>query len=214
MPPNTPTSDQRRSEKAPPGEFTPLLLESSGGDSDVELGAAASEEANGSRRVPFRRSSVKRASIRTTRSGGAAGASAREHRYSVRLTEKDIFPSTKEEDRDQLEPIDALSPLVAGGIIVATDGYKTAPHPPSSVKSLPAFVPFRRRARHRSFTLWWINQFRHWWKSRYECILFYCRLDDDLSLSHERHSSVNPLQSSFGAIGGSLDLGCDGHFYG
>ena len=32
-------------------------------------------------------------------------------------------------------------------------------------QSLPAFAPFRRTARHRSFYLWWINEFRHWWKS-------------------------------------------------
>lgn len=67
------------------------------------------------------------------------------------------------------EPVDALAPLVSGGLIVTTTntptGYRTASHPPSTVKSLPSYAPFRRKARHRSFTLWWINEFRHWWKS-------------------------------------------------
>lgn len=71
-----------------------------------------------------------------------------------------------------LELADALAPLVAGGIIQTTTGYETEPRPASSVKSRPAFVPFRRRARHRSFTLWWINEFRHWWKSRFVRILY------------------------------------------
>lgn len=63
-----------------------------------------------------------------------------------------------------VQPVDALAPLVAGGTIVCIDGYKTS-HPPSSVKSLPTFVPFRRKDRHRNFYLWWTNEFRHWWKS-------------------------------------------------
>ena len=69
------------------------------------------------------------------------------------------------QEHDILEPVDGLSPLAAGGVIVCTDGYRTTPRPPSTVKSLPAFAPFRRTERHRSFYLWWINEFRHWWKS-------------------------------------------------
>jgi hypothetical protein len=69
------------------------------------------------------------------------------------------------EAEDRLEPADALACLVSGGIIVTIDGYKTEPRPASSVKSLPAFSPFRRTDRHRSFYLWWLNEFRHWWKS-------------------------------------------------
>lgn len=65
-----------------------------------------------------------------------------------------------------LEPAEALAPLASGGFITTIDGYKTGARPPSVVKSLPAFPPFRRYARHRSFRLFWLNEFRHWWKSR------------------------------------------------
>ena len=64
-----------------------------------------------------------------------------------------------------LEPADALAPLARAGVIDCTSGYRTSPRPASTVKSLPAYAPFRRMERHRSFTLWWINEFRHWWKS-------------------------------------------------
>lgn len=81
-------------------------------------------------------------------------------RRSARLSLDDLF-----QDHGVLEPADALAPLVKGGVIVCTSGYRTSPRPPSTVKSLPAYAPFRRTERHRSFTLWWINEFRHWWKS-------------------------------------------------
>jgi len=70
-----------------------------------------------------------------------------------------------ESRRAAVEPLDGLSPLSVTGSITTTDGYTTHPRPVSTVKSLPAFAPFRRTARHRSFYLWWINEFRHWWKS-------------------------------------------------
>ena len=77
------------------------------------------------------------------------------------------FEESRSQPFDHLEPLDALTPLVAGGVIVSTTGYRTTARPVSAVKSLPAFAPYCRKARHRSFTLWWINEFRHWWKSRY-----------------------------------------------
>jgi len=119
------------------GEETPLLMDDSSSSNKAMLN--------------FRRSSAvkKRPSIDT--------------RSSVRGTGP-LF--TQEHGHSNLRPVDALSPLVAGAVIVTTDGYKTKAHYPSSVKSLPAFAPFPRRARHRSFALWWLNEFRHWWKSR------------------------------------------------
>mmetsp|Transcript_5810 Transcript_5810/g.11854 ORF Transcript_5810/g.11854 Transcript_5810/m.11854 type:complete len:907 (+) Transcript_5810:57-2777(+) len=81
-------------------------------------------------------------------------------RKSTRLTVDDLF-----RDHGVLEPADALAPLVKGGVVVTTSGYRTSPRPPSTVKSLPTYAPFIRTKRHRSFTLWWINEFRHWWKS-------------------------------------------------
>ena len=154
-----------------PGEKTPLLPQGSSntGDESEHAALLALEEtmgSSGSSRVNFRRSTVARSggNRNLPQRGSARGPDAR---TSIRVPEN-LFPSkeAKRGDVHQLRPIDALAPLVAGGIIVATDGYKTVPHPPSSVKSLPAYVPFRRMARHRSFTLWWINEFRHWWKSR------------------------------------------------
>jgi hypothetical protein len=76
------------------------------------------------------------------------------------------------QDIERLEPAEALAPLVAGGVIINTSGYKTLRRPPCMVKSLPACAPFRRKARHRSFRLYWLNEFRHWWKSRYEEAMF------------------------------------------
>lgn len=99
-----------------------------------------------------------------------------DHRTSVRgsmagpyfpsLEEKTLSKALGDED-SQLQPLDALAPLVAGGVILSPiSGYRTQIRGERTVKSLPAFAPFRRTARHRSFYLWWINEFRHWWKSR------------------------------------------------
>jgi hypothetical protein len=106
-----------------------------------------------------------RVSFRRTRKVGREV----DHRRSVRGSR--AFPyfspsSEVEEDANKFEPVDALAPLVAGGVIVSTTGYRTVARPSSVVKSLPAYAPFRRLERHRSFYLWWINEFRHWWKSR------------------------------------------------
>ena len=150
----------------PPGEDTPLLSSTSSG----QLGES-SERSNSGRHVTFRRTSV---TLRSSQNRRPSNAALLRDRKSVR-TMTNLFPGALEEgdDEDQdgdhqkcLKLVDALAPLVAGGVIVATNGYTTVPHPPSTIKSLPAFAPFRRKARHRSFTLWWINEFRHWWKSR------------------------------------------------
>lgn len=81
-------------------------------------------------------------------------------RKSLRLPLNDLF-----QEHGILEPADGLAPLASGGTIVCTNGYRTTTRPASSVKSLPAFAPFRRTDRHRNFYLWWLNEFRHWWKS-------------------------------------------------
>jgi len=67
--------------------------------------------------------------------------------------------------KDLVEPCEALAPLVAGGTIKNSDGAVIGPRVAPLVKSIPAFPPYRRKARHRSFFLWWTNEFRHWWKS-------------------------------------------------
>ena len=120
-------------------EETPLLLKKSGSDSRISF----------RRTVPLVKSSSKK---KVTERQSARG-------WDLQVLETD--------DKRQVHPVDGLSPLVTGGEIITTDGYKTFPRPASVVKSLPAFAPFRRQARHRSFYLWWLNEFRHWWKSRY-----------------------------------------------
>ena len=129
------------------GEETPLLLN----DSKEEVSKTI---------LTFRRSH------KPGRRGSGAFAGL-DTRSSVRVTGA-LFTADQDahHNHNLLRPIDALAPLAAGGIIVTTDGYKTPVRPPSSVKSLPAVAPFPRRARHRSFALWWLNEFRHWWKSR------------------------------------------------
>lgn len=63
-----------------------------------------------------------------------------------------------------VEPIEALSALAPGGVIKIA-GVGKFSKPLSIGKSIPADAPYRRTARHRAFYLWWINEFRHWWKS-------------------------------------------------
>jgi hypothetical protein len=136
---------------APPDEETPLL-------------AGGGEE----KKVAFRRSVIAKA-----RSSGGK-MPARHERKSVRgaaslfmSEEAQAIARELGEHIEHLEPVEALAPLVAGGVITTTDGYKTGARPASVVKSLPAYAPFCRKARHRSFHLFWLNEFRHWWKSRY-----------------------------------------------
>ena len=70
-----------------------------------------------------------------------------------------------ETQKEMVEPCEALAPLVAGGKIKDSEGVVVGPRAPPLVKSIPAFPPYCRKARHRSFYLWWTNEFRHWWKS-------------------------------------------------
>ena len=130
------------------GEDTPLLLD----DRKDEVSTT---------NLNFRRSTKR------SRRGSSGAFAGLDTRSSVRVTGA-LFTGDQDAHHNHhlLRPIDALAPLVAGGIIVATDGYKTPVRSPSVVKSLPAVAPFPRMARHRSFALWWLNEFRHWWKSR------------------------------------------------
>lgn len=64
-----------------------------------------------------------------------------------------------------LPPSVALLPLITGHNLPPGVSTATYTHPTPRMKSLPAQTPYRRRARHRSFRLRWINEFRHWWKS-------------------------------------------------
>uniref|UniRef100_A0A7S4V9P6 Uncharacterized protein n=1 Tax=Ditylum brightwellii TaxID=49249 RepID=A0A7S4V9P6_9STRA len=66
-----------------------------------------------------------------------------------------------------IAPALALLPLITGGKLPESpyDGQNPISHPSTRIKFLPIKAPYRRRQRHRSFKLFWINEFRHWWKS-------------------------------------------------
>lgn len=147
-PPNTNTNTTT--------EETPLL-----GNNGLTKSASNS-------RFSFRRV-VPAASIRTA-TGTGAPSSKTSTLESLRVW--DDADMDFDHQYREVHPADGLSPLVTGGIITTMDGHQTHPRPASEVKSLPAFAPFRRRDRHRSFYLWWINEFRHWWKSRYDLTVF------------------------------------------
>lgn len=60
----------------------------------------------------------------------------------------------------QLQISEAIVPLIHGKLPPGTHA-----RPVSITKTIPYEAPYRRFARHRSFRLWWLNEFRHWWKS-------------------------------------------------
>jgi hypothetical protein len=59
----------------------------------------------------------------------------------------------------QLQISEAIVPLIHGNLPPGTHA-----RPASTPKTIPYEAPYRRFARHRSFRLWWLNEFRHWWK--------------------------------------------------
>jgi hypothetical protein len=120
-----------------PGESTPLLV-SAGRSSDPTSSSAFERE---QLFQSFRRQrSVARLSLRAS---SAVGVSAEDRSDLLTL--------------DVAHPIDALAPLVPGGIARYYDREFVPYRQASLVKSVPAFAPYTRKARHRSFYLWWLN---------------------------------------------------------
>jgi len=112
------------------------------------------------------------AKLRNVTQAGIAFRRAARPRPSRRASVRGslAFPFFSEDEgtgtqKELIEPAEALAPLVAGGKIKDKDGAVLGPTPLPIVKSIPAVTPYRRKARHRSFYLWWTNEFRHWWKS-------------------------------------------------
>jgi len=64
-----------------------------------------------------------------------------------------------------IPPSAALVSLINGGTLPPGAMSVKDPHPSPRIKSMPAYAPYPRNARHRSFYLRWLNEFRHWWKS-------------------------------------------------
>lgn len=111
----------------------------------------------------------RRVSLAAGRGQRRTMAAARgQRRTSVRGTIAfPFFPSLAQSQNEPkpIEPAEALSPLVTGGFIRGVEGVFVHPRPPSLWKSIPAYYPYRRKDRHRSFYLFWLNEFRHWFKS-------------------------------------------------
>ncbi len=124
---------------AEPGESTPLLSSKPIGTGSFDRNKAM---------VSFRRKSIKKLSLRQISSlipdedeDTAAGAVVQKMEY---------LPVAN--------PIEGLAPLFPNGGIEPYDGREYVPYrEPSLVKSVPAFPPYTRMARHRSFYLWWTN---------------------------------------------------------
>ena len=112
----------------PPQESTPLLGIISVGDSKREL--------------LFRRKSVTKLSIR---------------QVSIVGDDEEDGVKKGDEEEEQLSPVEGLAPLFHGGI-QEYDGRAYVPYREATLlKSTPAFAPYWRKARHRSYYLWWTN---------------------------------------------------------
>jgi hypothetical protein len=60
-------------------------------------------------------------------------------------------------DENFAEPVEGLAPLFPGGIAAFEDRQFVPFREASLVKSVPAFAPYGRKARHRNFHLYWLN---------------------------------------------------------
>ncbi len=129
---------------AEPRESTPLL-------SSKPIGTGSFDRKNAM--VSFRRKSVKRLSIRQI-----SGLVPDRDEEEDAATETTTAFVQKMEYLPVANPIEGLAPLFPNGGIEPYDGREYVPYrEPSLVKSVPAFPPYTRKARHRSFYLWWTN---------------------------------------------------------
>ena len=120
---------------ANPGESTPLL-------SSKPIGTGSFDRNNAM--ISFRRKSVKKLTVRQM--------SSLIPDDDAKVDEKTAALQTTS------QPIEGLAPLFSHGGIEPYDGREYVPYrEPSLVKSVPAFAPYPRTARHRSFYLWWTN---------------------------------------------------------
>lgn len=148
-----------------PAESTPLLSKTTIGtgsfDHTARAGTGDGEEGEGGggvgyARLSFRRKSYARLSVRQLSS--VLADDEEDNNNNITKT------ATDEEGVVAVVPLEGLAPLFqhTGGI-PSYNGREYIPYrKPSLVKSVPAFPPYRRKARHRSFYLWWTNEFRHW----------------------------------------------------
>ena len=133
-----------------PGESTPLISTSitggGRGDTKSDVVVVPSRESLSS----FRRKSVAKLSVRQTSLIADVEDSAGGIGVDIKLQEISDLP--------EAYPIEGLAPLFPSGGITEYDGRGYVPYREASlIKSTPAFAPYRRKARHRSFYLWWTN---------------------------------------------------------
>jgi hypothetical protein len=76
----------------------------------------------------------------------------------VGLDNNNIVENGHSTERQFVHPLVGLAPLINDGGIAAYDDRSHIPRREASpIKSLPAYAPYRRMARHRSFYLRWMN---------------------------------------------------------
>jgi hypothetical protein len=127
------------------GESTPLLSSKPMGSGSFDRQGAM---------VSFRRKSIKKLSVRQLSSliheDTTAAAAAADTTTPTAAEAVLLLPT--------VNPLEGLAPLFPNGGIDPYDGREYIPYrEPSLVKSVPAFPPYTRKARHRSFYLWWTN---------------------------------------------------------
>ena len=142
-----------------PAESTPLLSKTTigTGSFDHTTRAGGEEgEGGGYARLSFRRKSYAKLSVRQLSSVLADDEEDNNNNNTKTATD--------EEGVVAVVPLEGLAPLFqhTGGIPSYNDREYIPYRKPSLIKSVPAFPPYRRKARHRSFYLWWANEFRHW----------------------------------------------------
>ena len=150
-----------------PAESTPLLSKTTIGtgsfDHTTRTGTGGGDGVDGEgggvggyARLSFRRKSYAKLSVRQLSSVLADDEEDNNNNNTKTATD--------EEGVVAVVPLEGLAPLFqhTGGISSYNDREYIPYRKPSLVKSVPAFPPYRRKARHRSFYLWWTNEFCHW----------------------------------------------------
>ena len=141
-------SAEEEGDPPPPGESTPLLSTAPSTDNKQEQFQS------------FRRRSVAKLSIRAVsqKEGDLEGGAARSASYWDLLRTNRALVVQLDETLPTAQPLEGLAPLFPNGGIAAYEDRERIPYRDASlVKSIPAFAPYRRKDRHRSFYLWWTN---------------------------------------------------------
>ena len=159
-----------------PAESTPLLSKTTIGTGSFNHTTTGDDEdgegGGGYARLSFRRKSYAKLSVRQLSSVLLSPDNDEEDNNNNNAT---TAAANTEGAVAVVVPLEGLAPLFHHTGIQPYAGREYIPYrKPSLVKSVPAFPPYRRKARHRSFYLWWTNEFRHWVSLSFVvvCLLF------------------------------------------